>query len=227
MTMTGMHGTTYRLDPTPIGSGGEGEIHSVNGMDYIAKIYKSGVLTRELEQKLKIMIERPPNQTVLSQVAWPLDLVFENGGCRGFVMPKLKITDELGEIYKYPPMLPISAHNKVNVAQNICVVISEVHKAGYVFGDFNPRNIGLDINTGLVSFLDTDSYHVVDSAYSKTYRCNVCAPGYAAPELLEKISDYLADNPAASKNAYAMTPLPTFTKETDNFALAIHIFKFS
>ena len=100
-----------------------------------------------------------------------------------------------------------------------------MHQAGYVFGDFNPRNIGLDKNTGLVSFLDTDTYHVADHENGKTYRCNVCAPGYAAPELLEKCADYVASNPSASKAAYAQTPLPTFTQETDNFALAIHIFK--
>jgi serine/threonine protein kinase len=225
MTLTGINGTVYRLDSTPIGSGGEGDIYNVLGMDYVAKIYKSGVLSRDVEEKLKIMVERPPNASVLSQVAWPLDMVYGNGLCRGFIMPKLNINAELGEIYKYPSSLPISAHQKVNIAKNICVVISEVHQAGYVFGDFNPRNIGLDVNTGLVSFLDTDTYHVVDRISGNTYRCNVCAPGYAAPELLNKCSDYIAANPSVSKNAYAQTPLPTFTKQTDNFALAIHIFK--
>jgi len=226
MTLTGINRTTYRLDPTPIGSGGEGDIYSVLGMDYVAKIYKTGALSRELEEKLKIMIEHPPNASVLSQVAWPLDMAYDaSSQCCGFIMPKLSINAELGEIYKYPSTLPISAQQKINIAQNICVVISEVHRAGYVFGDFNPRNIGLDINTGLVSFLDTDTYHVIDPIKRSTYRCNVCAPGYAAPELLEKCSDYVASNPSASKNAYAQTPLPTFTQETDNFALAIHIFK--
>jgi len=225
--LTGLKGTTYQLDPTPIGSGGEGDIYRVRGMDgKVAKIYKSGALTSELVDKLWVMIENPPNASVLSQVAWPLDLVRDDiGNPCGFIMPELSINAELGEIYKYPSTLPISAHQKVNIAQNICVVISEVHRAGYVFGDFNPRNIGLDVNTGLVSFLDTDTYHVVDAANGKTYRCNVCAPGYAAPELLDKCSNYVAENPMASKNAYAQTPLPTFTQETDNFALAIHIFK--
>ena len=225
MTVTGLYGTTYQLEQTPIGSGGEGDIYNIRGMDYVAKIYRAGTLTRELEEKLKIMINHPPNASVLTQVAWPLDMAYENGQCCGFIMPKLNINAELGEIYKYPSTLPLSAHQKINIAQNICVVISEVHKAGYVFGDFNPRNIGLDINTGLVSFLDTDTYHVVDLLQGNTYRCNVCAPGYAAPELLEKCSDYIALNPNASKNAYALTSLPTFTNETDNFALAIHIFK--
>ncbi|MDR2570183.1 MAG: DUF6273 domain-containing protein [Oscillospiraceae bacterium] len=227
MILTGIFAVRYTLDPTPIGSGGEGDVYKIVGDNtIIAKIYRDSILSLELEEKLKIMIKHPPSESVLSQVAWPLDVVYDdNGRCCGFIMPKLNINSELGEIYKYPSMLPISVHQKIKIAQNICVVISEVHKAGYVFGDFNPRNIGLDINTGLVSFLDTDTYHVVDSVSGKTYRCNVCASGYAAPELLEKCSDYLIENPTASKAAYSETPLPTFTQETDNFALAIHVFK--
>jgi len=222
-----MRGIVYRLEPTPIGSGGEGDVYCIHDMSAkVAKIYKPGVLTREFAEKLVIMLDNPPSETTLSQVAWPLDLVDnENGDYCGFVMPKLSINTELGEVYKYPSTLSIASQQKVNIAQNICVAISEVHKAGYVFGDFNPRNIGLDKNTGLVSFLDTDTYHVFDHVRNKTYRCNVCAPGYAAPELLEKCSEYVATDPAASKNAYAQSPLPTFTQETDNFALAIHIFK--
>ena len=225
MTATGKNGIKYRLDTTPIGSGGEGDIFHAY-ITKVAKIYKPGAVTSELEKKLEIMIDSPPNESVLTQVAWPLDMVYdESGSCMGFIMPELNINAELSDIYKYPSALPISVHQKINIAQNICVVISEVHKAGYVFGDFNPRNIGLDKNTGLVSFLDTDTYHVVDPTGGNTYRCNVCAPGYAAPELLLKCADFITENPSASKNAYSQTPLPTFTKETDNFALAIHIFK--
>ena len=227
MTVTGLNKTTYTLEANPVGSGGEGDIFRVSGTSgKVAKIYKPGVLNKELAEKLVIMLDNPPSKTALSQVAWPLDLVDDDkGNYCGFIMPELSINAELGEVYRYPSTLPISAKQKVNIAQNICVAISEVHKSGYVFGDFNPRNIGLDKNTGLVSFLDTDTYHVVAPAQNKVYRCNVCAPGYAAPELLIKCSDYIASNPLASKDAYAKTPLPTFTQETDNFALAIHIFK--
>ena len=227
MKLTGINGAAYSLSPAPIGSGGEGEVYRVHGMGAkVAKIYKSAEHGTALEDKLRYMVANPPNVSVLSQVAWPLDVLYDSAGkCKGFVMPELSINDELGQIYKYPSTLSLSAQQKINIAQNICVVISEVHKAGYVFGDFNPRNIGLDKNTGMVSFLDTDTYHVIDRAKDKVYRCNVCAPGYAAPELLTRCSDYVAENPEASKNAYALTPLPTFTQETDNFALAIHIFK--
>lgn len=76
-------------------------------------------------------------------------------------MTKLDITDELSDIYVYPPKSGITYQQKLVLAQNICAVIHEVHRAGYVFGDFNPRNIGINVNTGVVAFLDTDSYHIV------------------------------------------------------------------
>ena len=108
MTVNGVNGTTYILEATPIGSGGEGDIYNVRGMDYVAKIYRAGTLTRELEEKLKIMIYHPPNTSVLTQVAWPLDMAYENGQCRGFIMPKLNINAELWEIYMHPPALPLN-----------------------------------------------------------------------------------------------------------------------
>jgi serine/threonine protein kinase len=163
---------------------------------------------------------------VLSQVAWPLDVVYDsNNKFCGFVMPELNINDELGEIYKYPSSLSISMQQKLIIAENICAVISEVHKAGYVFGDFNPRNIGVDKNSGTVAFLDTDSYHLVDTAKNIEFRCVVYLPGYMPPELIDKYRTHLATNPSDKSQFLAKLPLPTFSRETDNFALAIHIFK--
>jgi serine/threonine protein kinase len=228
MTVIGLSGTYYQLDSNLLSDGGEGEIYRVLGITpkKVAKIYKTGISTRELEEKLIIMVNRPPNSKVLSQVAWPLDVVYDtNKRFCGFIMPELNINAELGKIYKYPSQINISSLQKIIIAENICAAISEVHKAGYVFGDFNPRNIGVDKNTGTVAFLDTDTYHVVDPSQNKAYRCNVCAPGYSAPELLEKCANHISANPNDKSQAYAKTPLPTFTKETDNFALAVHIFK--
>ena len=226
--MIGATGTTYQLEAKPLSSGGEGEIYRVLGgtQRQVAKIYKAGVATRELEEKLKRMVNRKPSSKVISQVAWPLDIIYDsNKRFCGFIMPELHINSGLSEIYKYPTKLNISALHKIIIAENICAVISEVHRAGYIFGDFNPQNIGVDKNTGTVAFLDTDSYHVIDTSLGKAYRCNVCASGYSAPELLERCAAHVAANPKDKDHAYAKTPLPTFTKETDNFALAVHIFK--
>ena len=95
------------------------------------------MMTRALEKKLRVMVEHPQNESVLTQVAWPLDVLYDdNAKCIGFTMPELSINAEFGDVYRYPSTLPLSVHQKINIAQNICVVISEVHKAGYIFGDF-------------------------------------------------------------------------------------------
>ena len=228
MTLKGLNGKQYQLDNKPLGSGGEGDIYAILGnSSQVVKIYKKSSTSQVLEEKLKLMVQRPPSSSVLKQVAWPLDVVYDStGSFCGFVMPKLDITDELSDIYVYPPKSGITYQQKLVLAQNICVVIHEVHRAGYVFGDFNPRNIGINANTGAVAFLDTDSYHIVlNKNTNQAYRCNVCAPGYAAPELLEKCAYHISAHPEDKQSAYAKTPLDTFTMETDNFALAIHMFR--
>ena len=222
MILQGLSSQKYQLDTKPFSIGGEGDIYNVtNVATIVAKIYHADRITKELENKLKIMVKRPPSSGVFTQVAWPLDVIYDsNNQLCGFIMPKLNITEELLELYKYPPQKykNITTRHKIIIAENICAIISEVHKAGYVFGDFNPRNIGVNLNTGTVAFLDTDSYHIYDRDTNSTYRCKVCLDGYVAPELLKACENY-------PKDAYATVPLPTFTKETDNFALAIHIFK--
>ena len=111
MKLTGLQNTTYQATGTPIGSGGEGDIYRVSGAPgdsgKVAKIYKSEAISRELEDKLKLMVKKPPNASVLSQVAWPLDVVYENGKFCGFIMQELSINAELGDIYKYPATLPL------------------------------------------------------------------------------------------------------------------------
>lgn len=228
MILHGLRGQQYQLDQKPFSSGGEGDVFRIAGVnDKVVKIYHQGHTSRELEEKIKLMVQKPPSSNILNQVAWPLDVVYDTSKqFRGFVMPKLDITNELNEVYVYPPKTGITYQQKLILAQNICVVIHEVHRAGYVFGDFNPRNIGINLNTGAVAFLDTDSYHIVISkGKNQAYRCNVCAPGYAAPELLSKCSYHILAHPEDKQQAYSKTSLDTFTKETDNFALAIHIFK--
>ena len=228
MKVKGLSGKYYELGSKPLSSGGEGSVYNVSGENRkVVKIYHNGVVTKELESKILYMVKNSPNASVFNQIAWPVDAVYDNNGkfC-GFVMPRLNITTVLSDVYVYPPKYKISFKEKLILAQNICVVIHEIHKAGYIFGDFNPRNIGVNLDNGSVAFLDTDSYHIViDKANGKAFRCNVCASGYAAPELLGKCYDHIAKHPADAKCAYEKTPLDTFTEYTDNFALAIHVFK--
>lgn len=214
-------GRTYVTPASSLKSGGEGAIFSITGdSKHVLKIYHSKPNLREIEEKLEMMVSNQPDPSVISQIAWPVDLIYNSRKFAGFAMPNLAGKKELVTLYPYNPgdTTQISIRNKICVAQNICAVINAVHKAGYLFGDFNPVNIGVDPANGLVAFFDTDSYHVINRNTNKTYRCNVCAPGYAAPELIR----HMKANPGGE---YGNVPLPTFTRDTDNFALAIHMFK--
>ena len=49
------------------------------------------------------MVDNPPNRRILSQVAWPLEALYDEYGyfC-GFVMSKLEGTVTLQVLYEYP-----------------------------------------------------------------------------------------------------------------------------
>ena len=86
-------------------------------------------------------------------------------------------------------------------------------------GDWNPRNILVGEGRSLM-LLDTDSYGFTLSDVN--YQTTCAAPGYIAPEVLKSMeeagtSDF--ESLAAAMNA------PVFTPRTDDFGLAVHIFK--
>jgi len=218
MILTGKGGKQYNLEPAPFAQGGEGEIYNVIGQPQIvAKLYKQGKITIEHERKLVTMMSTPPNANVMTQIAWPQDVLYKQGVFVGFIMQKFKLNEDLNVIYEYGsaakyPDMPWG--NKINIAKNICVVVDEVHNSGHIIGDFNPRNINVDPTSGLVVFVDTDSYHIKDG--NNVYRCNVGLPEYLAKEIQVKMN---------GKESLSTCALPTFSQATDKFALAIHIFQ--
>ena len=197
-----------------IGEGGEGSVYAIAGYPgFVAKIYSQAFLTHEKEEKLKAMLAFPIKS---DQVAWPVDILYSDGKFAGFVMPAVKGYVPLNYLYatddkKYN----LDLSNKITLARNLCVAINAVHKAGQVCGDLNPKNIMADPNTGKIMLVDTDSFHITGKN-GKIYRCIVGLGSYFPAELLAKFN---------TGNTLAMLPLPTFTKESDLFALAGHIFR--
>ena len=216
MILKGKGGIQYNLEARPFAQGGEGQIFNIDGnAGKVAKLYKQGRITTEQERKLIKMIMTPPSQDVLDQIAWPLDVLYDNGQAVGFVMRKFKLKEDLNVIYEYGssskyPEIPWG--NKIRIAKNLCAVLDAVHEAGHVCGDLNPKNISVDPNTGHITFVDTDSYHITDG--NTVYRCNVGMPEYLPREIQVKM-----------QNGLAAASLPTFSQDTDNFALAVHIFQ--
>ena len=100
----GSNGKAYTLENTPLATGGEGYIFAIQSEpDKVAKLYHA--VTSSLEKKITLMMKRPPSPSITNQLAWPLDVLRDQSGqFKGFVMKKFNITNELHELYKYPPM---------------------------------------------------------------------------------------------------------------------------
>ncbi len=217
MIYKGKGGIQYNLENNPFAGGGEGKVYNVVGKrDVVAKLYKNGLNDKMKERKLLAMVDNPPSKAVMDQIAWPLDVLYDRSHTFvGFIMPKLAINEDLNVIYEYGttakyPNVPW--RNKIIIAKNLCAVLDAVHDAGHVVGDLNPKNISVDPQNGHIIFVDTDSYHIEDNG--TIYRCNVGMPEYLPVEIQRKM-----------KGGLSSASLPTFTKATDDFALAVHIFQ--
>jgi len=205
-----------------LGGGGEGQVFDISGMpNMVAKIYKQLATPQDVqnlqikEKKLLIMIGSPPPRG--TSMAWPEDVLYDSfGAFVGYVMPKVSNSVDINEVYEYGnsskyPDMPYEY--KIIMCINMCEVLASVHMAGHVVGDFNPDNIKVNPSNGTITFVDTDSYHISDGA--NTYRCPVATEDYVSKEVALK----------RQAGNLSVAPLPTFTKESDNFALAIHIFR--
>ena len=217
MIFKGKSGTSYKIIEPAIGNGGEGSVYKINGMpNFVLKEFIDSKRTEGRERKLLTMIASPVSNKIMEHVTWPKDVVYKNGRFAGYVMPKINNNKNLNVMYK-----PLKENKKkefikkILIAQNFCVAINSVHSAGQVCGDLNPNNITVNSNEGTVTLVDTDSYHITEKNRNRVYRCEVGMPDCLAPEIHEKMKKYKRLDTA---------PLPTFTRQTDLFALAVHIF---
>lgn len=221
----GRTGTTYRL-AQELGAGGEGKVYEVEGKpNIIAKLYHDARLTckpddpdprRTLREKITTMLDQPVSPYVggVLTVAWPQDLLLDaSGRFVGFTMPKVQTQRHIFEVespvlrqrvfprYRY--------RSSVVVAYNLALAVSNVHCTGAVIGDMNAQNILVD-SKGHVTLIDTDSFDITNRRTGAHYKCGVGTADVLAPEL-------------QGKNL--SSPTSRFTRQTDCFALAIHVFE--
>jgi serine/threonine protein kinase len=216
MTYTGIKGKQYQIIDPPLGKGGEGSVYRISGMpSYVIKVFKDNKRTESRHRKLLAMIDSPLSPSAMQQVTWPVDVVYENGKFIGYIMPAIQNIEDLNVMYSDKYKCTLSEN--ITIAKNLCAAVNSVHNAGQVCGDLNPKNIGVDPKNARVTLVDTDSYHITDRNTNREYRCEVGLPEYLAKEIQDKLYN--------NKDKDLTTiSLPTFTKYTDLFALAVHIF---
>jgi len=176
-----------------LGRGGEGIVYALEGgSDTVAKIYHPSLRNSERERKLRAMIKSPPHDATrrLSpphvSIAWPVDILYEQGAFAGFVMPRISDSPTIFQFYnpKLREQNPLSFdwRHLHRIGKNLATALNALHARGYVVGDVNQKNI-LVTSNALVTLVDTDSFQVHDETHGQTYRCPVGVPEYTPPEL--------------------------------------------
>lgn len=219
--LTGLRGQQYTITDH-IKSGGEGGVYNTNFPEYVAKLYdtsKANVNSRmaELEKKLTYMCCNPiptriPDGTVI--VTWPWDVLYRNGKFAGYIMPKVSGAKPIYMLNRGGRQANevIPGYNwktAVLVAVNLANIVEFLHSRNVVIGDMNSDNL-LVYPNGFVVVIDTDSFDITDNASNVHYKCSVGTEEFLPPEL-------------QGRNLGRGNVC--FTKHTDEFALAVHIFQ--
>lgn len=210
-------GTVLQFEDKPLSQGGEGAVYKQfdelghGDIGDLAKTFHTGKANGK-EEKIKAMlsIEAPLPS---SSFAWPKEILYDvkTGEFCGYVMYMKYNKEELGKISAQDSKYRTEKYWNfyVTVAKNLAKTIASLHKINQVVGDLNDKNVLVDMETAEVTLIDNDSFHItVDNI---THRCCVGMGEYIAPEI-QGINFREAD-------------MPTFTKHTDDFSLAILIFK--
>ena len=172
-----------------LGSGGEGEVWTVQGRLEVAKIYHPRIIIPEHERKLKAMVANPPVDEMRVKghvsIAWPTEVLYLGEKFAGFLMPMLEQSPTIFTVYN-----PVKRKKECpgfnwkylfHTALNLSKAVEAIHYKNYVIGDLNESNV-LVKSSALVSVIDTDSFQVKD-AHGQVYYCKVGKEDFTPPEL--------------------------------------------
>lgn len=215
-------GHELTLNEPALGGGAEGEVYAIKGYSKVAKIYFDNAESNpeSHREKIEAMVSAYPSISKvpeLKNVAWPMAALYADKSCTkfvGFGMKEVKGGDHLSKVYAYNPGLSsgYSINDRIGFLIELAEAVSALHRFGHIVGDFNDNNIPV-LPGGHAALVDVDSFHI--HLNNRLFKCEVCLSGYVAPELIRNVRG----------TTYAKCKKRTFTKETDRFSLAIHVFR--
>ena len=191
--------------------GGEGSIWEVQGHPHlVAKIYHEDKRSAPRFRKLQIMIAHPPHNPTQHlnhpSFVWPTEILYnpQHRQPIGYLMPKIQNMHPIFHAFTPKSRQKIAAlrnfqyRHLVRIAHNIAATLAELHRANYVVGDINELNILVN-EKALVTFVDTDSFQVIDPNTREVHPCPVGRVEYTPPEILKllaqgkKFQDFLQE----------------------------------
>lgn len=194
----GKHTTLKPIEPR-IGGGGEANVYRLaNCPARVVKLYHSGDKSGEREEKLNAMRSAPPQNAIrrvqtleLPMFAWPTHIVRDlKSTCTGFLMPEIPAgrAVTLG-VYmsRASQQQHLSADDRslprrLQICRNLVAAMADLHQQQHYFVDIKPQNIFLFKDTGIVCFIDTDSYSI-HGPDGRRFPASAMTDEYIAPEL--------------------------------------------
>ncbi|MEM7126412.1 MAG: hypothetical protein AAF702_08815 [Chloroflexota bacterium] len=195
-------GTPLKLDKS-FAKGGEATIWTVlHHPEQVAKVYHDP--TAEKERKLALMVANPPAEGERLAVAWPQELLMQNGRFIGYLMPRVRDSAPIFHMVNparraklepiYQPLYPWP-YVLYHMARNLAAAVKQIHEAGHVIGDLNESNVLID-RQAIVTLVDADSFQVRGPLARKSngwgllgrktgeiHRNSVGKPEFTPPEL--------------------------------------------
>ena len=221
--------------------GGEGRIFTVNhDHSVVAKIFNPEKRTLGRYAKVQawetLQEERLVPKAFLDQVIAPGTTLYARNPTAernpkklfiGYEMKKLENFQTLKKIYLDDQL---SFLEKAWVARNLAVLTNTVHnfKPGdvdspLIIGDFNADNIAVLPQDGCIcKLIDVDSCQMTLNFNQRLILCptTVCQPEILAPEIARRLREEKANLETVAQGPES----PVFSRESDRFALACHIF---
>ncbi|WP_051146592.1 protein kinase domain-containing protein [Marinobacter daepoensis] len=205
--------TTLRLGHKPLNQGADGIIFGVPEKQLALKIYHDPAKDPERADKIRRMLESPPDDVGMAHFAWPVALVLnKNEQFVGYAMPLLPVADyanldllltrrgrDLGKLLE-------SRSFRVKAAGNLAARVAQLHAKGHCIIDMKPANLLVNRDTADIVVVDCDGFAI--QAKNQFLPGHQYTAGYIAPE------------------AWSQEQKPeTLGQPQDLFALAVIIFQ--
>lgn len=197
----GVSSTVHIKETDSLGRGAVGYVVPVITAAYqssVAKIYHDPA--RFQPAKIEAMLRNPPKYVAVKidgndypQYAWPTHIMSSLAGKPlGFLMPKVNVQQSMTLDHFYDLILlqgqkvpeEKSLSYKIEIARNLCSVLTELHAHKHFVVDFKPQNIKVFKQTHIVALLDCDSYSIA-GRQKKRYPATNYTSEYIAPEALK------------------------------------------
>lgn len=199
----------------------EGRIYRVSGQNLAVKVFTKA--DPHTMRKISYMVNNPITDLTddygrqILHLAWPREILRDEAKhFVGYLMPEIRksvgISTVAGGCNTPGAKATFTDYNwqdNLRTAANLARAVNYLHQRGCIIGDMDSRNILVSTDCS-VTFLNTDRFDLTDSLSGIHYRCCTGSEDYLAPELLGRDLN---------------SPSAVFSAHSDDFSLAIHIFR--